>query len=178
MSNRQWLMQFTEDKTGGALFSPCRQWRYTLWRYFYPGKIMPRAVNFILLNPSTADELQNDPTVARCEVRAREWGFDALVVTNLFAWRSTDPRALEAVTDPVGPDNDYHLTHNASMGAALVVCGWGGSRPLIRNRASHVVELLREADVSLTYLRMSENSGQPWHPLYLPYSEQPKEWAI
>jgi len=173
---RGWIIKNRSDGTGSAKFSECERYRYTLTRSFAPGIVMPRHVNFIMLNPSTADHNQNDPTVERCERRARAWRFDGLTVTNLFAWRATDPSELLKVADPVGPDNDWNLVHEAKMGADLVVCGWGGNSRFTRNRAIHVVSLLLNAAVPLTYLRLSQRTGQPCHPLYLPYSELPKVW--
>lgn len=172
--NRQWIMDFTSGR-GGALFSPCKRYRYTLWRKISDVELMPRAVNFLMLNPSTADETDNDATIERCERRAKMWGFDVLIVTNLFAWRSTDPAALKKIEDPVGPDNDYHIVHEAKMGAALVVCAWG-NHGAINGRADHVTRLLREAGVPLTCLKRSEKTGQPAHPLYLKYDAKPVLW--
>lgn len=105
----------------GAVFSPCEQYRYKLWRIW--DKSIPPMV-FVMLNPSTADELQNDPTVERCERRARSMGFGGLRVANIFAWRDTDPTALYALNDPVGPDNDAAIQESV-LGAGLVVCAWG-----------------------------------------------------
>ena len=106
---------------GSAQFSPCRRWRYTLQRTWDAN--LP-SINFLLLNPSTADENRNDPTVERCQRRAERMGYGALFVTNIFAWRSTDPVVLNQVPDPVGPDNDDAIMARASQ-CALVVCGWG-----------------------------------------------------
>src|ERR1051326_5628436 len=86
-----------------ALFSPCGLFRYRLWRHWTPG--MPPLV-FVMLNPSTADAEKNDPTVERCERRAKAGGFGGGEVVNLFALRSTDPKALYSAADPIGPEND------------------------------------------------------------------------
>lgn len=174
--NRGWIIRRSDDKRGMAQFSECEKYRYVLTRSFNPGMECPRHVNFIMLNPSTADQNANDPTVARCEIRARRWGFDGLTVTNLFAWRSTDPSILGSLPDAVGPHNDYYLLHEAKMGASLVVCAWGGHGQ-INGRAAIVEKMLRENGVPLHYLRISESTGQPWHPLYLPYSLKPTAWV-
>jgi hypothetical protein len=76
-------------------WSPCRRYRYTLWRRFGPVR-HPRYLMVVGLNPSTADETHDDRTVRRCMGFAGDWGFDALCVTNLFAFRATDPRAMKA----------------------------------------------------------------------------------
>ena len=150
----------------GALFSPCKRYRYRLWRIW--DERFP-AVNFICLNPSTADETANDPTVTRLMRRADQLGYGALVVTNLFAFRATDPRDMKAATDPVGPDNDGHIV-NVARSCALVVCGWG-SHGAYRGRAGEVRKLL--AGIPLTCLRTGKN-GEPCHPLYLNYDLKPE----
>lgn len=160
----------------GAIFSDCGKYRYALWRIFPGCSASSNLVNFIMLNPSTADADKNDPTVARCEERAKQMGYDGLIVTNLFAYRSTDPTLLNKVDEPEGIENDSYLVSTARDFSSLVVCGWGGSSKLIKNRADFVVKMLRSRWIKLNYLRMSKSSGQPWHPLYLPYSELPKAW--
>ncbi len=76
----------------GAKFSRCRKWRYLLWRKWADGPV----ANFLMLNPSTADELRLDPSCTRARLYAERWGFGALVVTNLFGWRATDPADMKA----------------------------------------------------------------------------------
>ena len=85
-------------------WSACKRYRYTLWRVWnaQPKKICM----FIGLNPSTADEFENDPTVRRCIGFAHREGCDALVMTNIFAFRATDPGDMKAVEDPVGVHNN------------------------------------------------------------------------
>jgi hypothetical protein len=87
----------------GARFSIDRRYRYALWRVWDHDENL---YNFLLLNPSSADEATNDPTIERCERRARRWGFGGLIVTNLFALCATDPAGLHRITDPIGPEND------------------------------------------------------------------------
>jgi hypothetical protein len=94
----------------GARFSIDRRYRYALWRVWDRGR---GACNFLLLNPSTADEATNDPTSVRCERRARRWGFGGLIVTNLFAPCATDPAGLRRVADPIGPENDAAILETA-----------------------------------------------------------------
>ena len=162
----------------GAFFSPCQRYRYSLTRLWgqSPGPTSPdeRLVMFIMLNPSTADEYRNDPTVERCERRARDWGYDGLIVCNLFAWRSTDPGVLKTLDDPVGPDNDWHIQQNA-QDASLIVCAWGKDGEL-HGRGNQVADLLRHRN--LTALKVSDKTGQPWHPLYLNYDLKPTPWKV
>ena len=154
----------------GALFSPCRRWRYLLWRRW---DSRSETVNFVMLNPSTADEVVLDPTCARARSYAERWGFGTLVVTNLFAWRATDPERLKRVQDPVGEKNDEAIVR-AARKAALVVCAWG-NHGAHRGRAAHVLELLSAARVRLHVLSLN-GGGEPAHPLYLRGSLKPRSW--
>ena len=94
----------------GARFSPDRLWRTLLWRCWDADR---PAVNFIMLNPSTADEVRLDPSCSRARDFARRWGYGALLVTNVFAWRSTDPGVLASIEDPVGAGNDAAIVRAA-----------------------------------------------------------------
>lgn len=145
----------------GAVFSPCRTWRYRLWRTWNPGKSYAM---FLMLNPSTADELTNDPTVARCQQYALRWGYGGLYVCNLFAYRATDPDDMKTAPDPVGPENDSAILETA-MAAGAVVCAWG-NHGAYQNRAAVVVDILRQSGVTLRCLRVTK-AGAPQHPLYL-----------
>lgn len=155
----------------GAAFSACRRWRYLLWRRWDPSR---PAANFLMLNPSTADEIQLDPTCARARRYAERWGYGALIVTNIFGWRATDPGEMRAVPDPVGPGNDRAILR-AAREAALVVCAWG-NHGVHLERARAVRDLLGGAALALTVLRLN-GSGEPAHPLYLPGRLQPISWG-
>jgi hypothetical protein len=154
----------------GAQFSRCRRWRYLLWRRWDPAR---PAANFLMLNPSTADELQLDPSCTRARNYAEDWGYGAVIVTNVFGWRATDPGKMKAVRDPVGAGNDAAIVR-AAREAALVVCAWGNHGAHLE-RAQAVTALLREAGVALHYLRMN-GAGHPSHPLYLPGTLRPVPW--
>jgi hypothetical protein len=146
-----------------AAFSGCLTYRYTLERGWRDGGL-GRYLNFLMLNPSTADEIRLDPTVTRCVGYARRWGYDGLVVTNIFALRSTDPRRLREVEDPVGPHNDEHIQRVAKL-AALVVCAWGTHGAFL-DRGRRVVEMLTASENTLHCLGVTKD-GHPRHPLYL-----------
>jgi len=153
----------------GARFSECRRWRYLLWRRWDESR---PAANFLMLNPSTADEFQLDPSCTRARLYAERWGFGALIVTNLFAWRATDPRDMKAAREPVGRANDRAIVR-AAREAALVVCAWG-NHGAHRERAASVLSMLRDAGVGLHALRLT-GAGEPAHPLYLRATLNPRK---
>lgn len=158
------------DADSLAVYSPCERYRYALTRTWNPDG---RRVLFVMLNPSTATEIANDPTVERCERRARALDFGAFRVCNIFAWRATDPRALHAVPDPVGPGNDPAL-HAGAAWADAVVCAWGTHGAHL-GRGPAVEMLLRATGRPLFHLGLSK-AGHPRHPLYIAYSVQPRPW--
>ena len=129
----------------------------------------PKAL-FVMLNPSTATEVQNDPTVERCERRARALGFGAFRVTNIFAFRATDPRVMRAPDDPVGPGNDAAIADSAGW-ADRIICAWGTHGAHL-DRGAVVETLLRGTGQPLFHLGLSQ-AGHPTHPLYIPYSQAP-----
>ena len=146
----------------GARFSTCRRWRYLLWRRWDPSRPV---ANFLMLNPSTADEFRLDPSCTRARRYAERWGFGALIVTNLFAWRATDPRDMKAAREPVGRANDHAIVR-AAREAAIVVCAWGNHGAHLE-RSARVLAFLRAAGVPLHALRVT-GAAEPAHPLYLP----------
>ncbi|HKU46871.1 MAG TPA: DUF1643 domain-containing protein [Burkholderiales bacterium] len=154
----------------GAVFSSCRRWRYLLWRCWDPSKPV---ANFLMLNPSTADEFKLDPSCTRARNYAEKWGYGALVVTNIFGWRSTDPKGLRVVRNPVGAGNDAAIV-KAAKEAKLVVCAWG-EHGAHMDRGDEVLRLLK--NTRLHYLRLNA-SGHPAHPLYLPSSLMPTEFGV
>jgi hypothetical protein len=156
----------------GAEFSKDRRYRYLLWRRW--DESLP-SLNFIMLNPSTADEMENDPTIERCERRARASGFGELIVTNLFALRSTDPQALYAYgADAIGEENDAVIASQA-VRAGMVICAWGTHGAYL-GRGKQVVDMLISAGVTLHALIFTAK-GEPGHPLYLPYDATPFVWV-
>ena len=158
------------DAASSAVYSPCERYRYLLTRIWQPqGK---RAL-FVMLNPSTATELQNDPTVERCERRARALGFGAFRVTNIFAFRATDPRVMRAAADPVGPANDAAIAESAPW-ADSILCAWGTHGAYL-GRGAAVERLLRATGRPLHHLGLSKD-GHPKHPLYIGYGQEPALW--
>jgi hypothetical protein len=141
-----------------------RSWRYTLVRRF-PLCNFDRMLLVIALNPSTADKLDDDNTVTRLMYFARNWGFSELVVCNAFAWRSTNPKALLQVPDPVGPDNDRCIREQVAR-ADQVVVAWGKPGRL-HDRGKVVLDLLRSMNVA-PWCFGKNKDGAPTHPLYQP----------
>ena len=158
------------DAWSEAVYSPCEAYRYLLTRTWDDAG--PRAL-FVMLNPSTATEFQNDPTVERCERRARALGFGAFRVCNIFAFRATDPKVMRAALDPVGPENDAAIAASAPW-ADRIVCAWG-SHGIHLDRGRAVERLLRTTGRPLHHLGLTRD-GQPRHPLYIGYDRQPEPW--
>ena len=149
-----------------ATFSEFRTHRYTLERIWDTSK---QLVMFVGLNPSTADETANDPTITRCINFAKAWGYGGLVMTNLFAFRATDPKVMKLKSDPIGAENDKHLLECAAR-CALVIAAWGTHGAHL-NRGEAVRKLISNLHV----LRVTQG-GFPSHPLYLPGDLKPIFW--
>ncbi len=177
--------------TSDATFSPDRKYRYTLVRIWDSKKPL---VVFIGCNPSVADEIRNDRTVTRCMKYAMDWGFGGLIMLNIFAWRSTDPKGLLVPEDPVGPENDRAIKEACSKAGIIVAC-WGNPG-LLMNRGKDVVSLLKTmvryrvgqeppkgqwapgnpAVLELLHHLGLTKAGQPKHPLYLKGDLKPTRW--
>ena len=158
------------DAPSTAIYSDCERYRYSLTRVWEPAA---RRVNFVMLNPSTATEVQNDPTVERCERRARALGYGSFAVTNIFAWRDTDPRAMRAAADPVGAGNDADNRDRAAR-AEDVEGAWGTHGENL-DRGAVVARLLAQCGKPLFHLGLSK-AGHPKHPLYIAYTKLPEPW--
>lgn len=157
------------DTRSDAVLSEDRQYRYRLTRTF---DVENPTLAFLMLNPSTADETDDDPTIRRCLGYAKDWGYGTLVVGNLFAYRTSDPEDLRDVGDPIGPDNDDHLRaicHEADR----VIVAWGTDGDLL-DREREVVEML-DADL---YALDTTKHGHPNHPLYQPKDAEPELFEL
>lgn len=168
---------FTQSSLFGsssAVFSSCQRYRYRLDR-IWDAALPPLA--FGMLNPSTADHERNDPTIERCERRAQALGFGALIVWNLFAYRTTDPNLLKSQSDPIGPENDSFirqiLTEISCRNGSIIV-GWGTHGTFL-NRGQSIKELALQTGIRFLCLGTTK-SGQPKHPLYISYRSQPHFW--
>lgn len=162
-----------KSEAGPAIFSECRRYRYSLTRVWAEER---GYVVWIMLNPSTADENRLDNTLRRCLRYSHDWGYGGFEIVNLFAHRATDPIAMKAAPEPIGPDNDEHIMAACQRRRTrLVMVGWGAhGKHMGRGRA--VLEMLDSINVPLHYLKLTTD-GLPCHPLFLPSILTPKEWA-
>lgn len=145
----------------GAQISRCGRYRYNLIRRWSDGPV----ATFVMLNPSTADGTEDDPTIRRCIGFARGWGMGGLDVVNLYALRSTDPRGLWATDDPVGPENDYHLRSHAEAARNVgwpLIAAWGANA-----KADRVHAVLALPGMTALQALGTTKDGAPRHPLYL-----------
>lgn len=150
-----------------AKISADGQYRYFLSRTWGQGE----RVAFIMLNPSTADANINDPTIKKCIKYAQSWGFGGLTVLNLYAYRTSDPKDLKTVFDPIGPENDHWIS---AVGAASsrIVAAWGANAE--QSRINNVLRLL-PAGQPIYALDLTKD-GHPKHPLYLSGDLKPSRW--
>lgn len=161
-----------------ATFSPCRTWRYSLTREIADPQFgcldvdeRDATLTFVGLNPSTADETTDDPTIRRCVRFAREWGFARLKMVNLYAWRATSPwQMLEEAcrgTDIVGPDNDHNLSLTFG-GSDRIVAAWGV------NAEARRLEQFEATFRGWQFWALGvTKDGFPRHPLYTRADSQP-----
>lgn len=164
-----------------AEISDCGRYRWWLrrhWKFFENGIHVPGKgiCCFVMLNPSTADGTQDDPTIRRCIKFAQDWGYDTLSVRNLFAWRATDPRELfhaESVTG--GPRGDTELL--AACTANLVIAAWGAKVPFERD--IQAMDLIRKCFPRVPiYCLGTTKDGKPRHPLYVRADVAPIPWDL
>lgn len=166
---------------GTATIDASGRFRYRLTRNWSASvsDMLGGHVCWIMLNPSTADAAQDDPTIRRCIAFSKAWGFGGLVVVNLFALRATDPRHLRLprnhsqsdYLDVVGERNDEVLESETDS-AAQVIAAWGNHGALYERceRALEIVGPLRLYHLGLT------KQGQPRHPLYVKGDVKPELW--
>lgn len=155
------------EQVSWAYYSPCARYRYGLRRVWAPDA---PEVLYVMLNPSTATEERNDPTIERCQRRAVRLGFGGMRIANLFAWRATRPADLRQAEAPEGPENDT-LLRDWARAVQVTVAGWGVHGTL-RDRGRQVARLL-EGDVR--HLGLTRD-GHPRHPLYVSYATGLTAW--
>ncbi len=165
--NKNWLPPVSPESISGAIFSDDHRFRYKLWRRWGKGPMLL----FIGLNPSTANELRDDPTVLSCVRIAKYNGFGGMFMGNLFGLVSSDPKALVETADPLGSGNDQALIEMGAIARNTVACwGYFGKFQLPRSEA------VRKMFRALLVLGLNK-TGQPRHPLYVPKHTCLKAWA-
>jgi hypothetical protein len=160
-----------ESTVKSAVIDPSGTYRYSLTRSWHSGR--PR-VCWVMLNPSTADAEVDDPTIRKCIGFSRLWGFGALEVVNLFAYRATSPKALPLAKDPVGPDNAAFI-RDAIDNADKVVAAWGAD-VMAREGSAPFACIVWARSTPVYHLGLTK-AGAPRHPLYLPYSTPLEFWS-
>lgn len=144
-----------------ATISTCGRYRYSLRRRWGSGL----SLCVIMLNPSTADAVKDDPTVRRCVGFARREGWMGLEVVNLFAYRATSPKELKSSACPVGPGNDEAI-RVACARAGRIVVAWGAHGSFM-SRDKEVLESMTRK----VWCLGTTKRGHPRHPLYLKSSQ-------
>lgn len=162
-----------DDVISEAIYSPCRQYRYVLHRRWGEAD---RAIMFIMLNPSTATEQVDDPTVRKCRTYASRWGYNHLIVGNIMAYRATDPGQLSRIYDPVGPENHQILSKIFTFYQPMLICAWGRVTRKLAHAETAMCALLRDLHAQPHALRVNAN-GSPGHPLYLSLDAKPVPWT-
>jgi hypothetical protein len=146
----------------GAVLDDTGKYRYLLWRVWGTGG---KFVTFIMLNPSVADAVVDDNTIKSCIRMAKSWGFDGLIVANLFAFRTKSPKILKQQSlPPIGPLNTMHILEAAELSQGNVVCAWGNDGDLW-GQSFHVTQMLRLRGYGLKCIKVTKRK-QPIHPLY------------
>lgn len=162
----------TDFVGGNARLSDDLRYRYYLTRYWEKVEGTNR-VCWVMLNPSTADAMVDDQTIKRCKSFSKAWGYDGIVVVNIFAFRTAYPAELARAEDPVGPENDEWIRHWPQR-SDLVVAAWGGSYPKPQaSRVAAMHERLKPYDPHVLGLT---RAGEPLHPARLDGSLRPVEW--
>lgn len=154
-----------------AVLSPDGVYRYELircWRW----DVDSTSITWVMLNPSTADADVDDPTIRRCIGFSKAWGFDEMAVVNLFALRSTNPKALRSHPDPIGPENERYITERFAA-SNLTVAAWGAGATGLP--CLDVAAIAFEAAVPLRCLGTTK-AGHPRHPLYVKADTELEWW--
>lgn len=160
-----WVM-----KGSGATISKCKKYRYSLWRIWTKDKPL---CMFIMLNPSTADVNEDDPTIRRCIGFAKSWDYGGILIGNVIAYRATNPNELKTLLDFRTKENEKHLKnmlHKVILTKGIIIAAWGnhGKNYLPRS-------MFYNSNLSVHHLGLTK-SGQPKHPLYLKSSTKPELW--
>lgn len=175
-------MSETNTLSHETVFSPCRVHRFTLWREWDKDSLtgcsddlpnVEKFVQFIGLNPSTADEKINDPTIRRCIDFSKRWGYGAFCMTNIFPFRATDPDVMmrHSETDDMRIEN-ARWVERIALGAGMIICAWGKHGAHLKRGEKFIKHLRDVKKLKLHHLGLNID-GSPKHPLYLKKTLQP-----
>ena len=169
--NNQLTAHFVENNVySEAIYSPCKNYRYSLSRTQLKAK---KFILFILLNPSTATEFKNDPTIARCQKRSQLLGYEAFTICNLFAFRTKSPKIMKNFSEPIGPENNRIINEILNK-ASKVICAWGNHGTHL-NQADRITKIIKNSGTRAYHLGLTKNN-QPMHPLYIKYNKKLIKW--
>lgn len=160
-----------DGEHGSATLSADKKYRYRLTRRWGDGQGI--RIVWIMLNPSTANHEANDPTITRCIGFSKRLGASSLVVVNLFAYRTTNPKELLRVEDPAGPNNMEALL-SAAQCSDEAVAAWGEIPRRVFERAHEAISAVRA--MRLKCLGTTKG-GAPRHPVRLPYAVKLEPWS-
>ena len=167
-----------------AFFDETGTYRFHLMRDLTPLTIPTVAhpgatvCTFIMLNPSTADANNDDPTIRRCRNFALGWGFSHLSVVNLSPYRSTSPyKLIRHETPKEVIEQNRRFVNVAVTTSTVSIAAWGAFDLEKVAGASEVIQDLEEANVSVYCLERTKN-GHPRHPLYTRGSIQMEEMEL
>ena len=163
--------------TAGAEFSADRRYRYRLWRGWDDTR---KSLCWIMLNPSTADEQEDDATIRVCIGRAQRLGYGWIDVVNLFALRSAHPDTLYDDPAPISHPNEPFRCDRALISATgiagMVICAWG-KHGTYQSRAVHILANLKNRNIPAYVLKFNRDDS-PAHPLRISYDKQPEPLFI
>ena len=165
--------------TGTAVFSEDRKYRYLLRRKYvgekpmFPTENHGKTICWVMLNPSTADEKVNDPTIAKCLTTSRAWGYHDVTIVNIFAYRATKPSNMMKFAkeggDPIGPLNRRFLREEI-LSADTVICAWGAGGSF-QGREADIIKGLGKTGTKAWCLGFTKEKA-PRHPLYVSKKEK------
>ncbi len=155
-----------------AIIDETEHYRYRLSRNWNMWGVINSQVCWIMLNPSTADAKQDDPTIRRCMNFSTLWGHDSMVVVNLYAHRATNPKFLLDAKDPIGPENANYI-YESIADSDLVIAAWGAFKLGVPEDIKFV---LKRADE--LFCLGTTKAGHPKHPLYVKASQMPERFIL
>ena len=157
-----------------ASISVCNHYRYQLTRELqkFPSEW---CLPWVMLNPSTADATEDDPTIKRIMEFSQRWGYGKIKVVNLFAYRASKPEIMKLAADPVGPENNHYLHQMfTEVGYGDVMVAWGNEAD--PKRVEEFMHIARCYPNARLLALVNNKNGSPKHPLYVKGDVLRKIW--